>query len=181
MIELAREIARTFNRIYGEAFVVPEAKVGGAGRLRGLDNGAKMGKSLDNAVFLKDDEAEVRRKIMGAYTDALKTRAHDPGRPDQCVVFSYHALFPGRAAAVIREECLKGERGCVQCKKELHVVLAGFLAPLQEKRRALENNLDFVRDVIRRGTAAGRAVTGSVLAKAKKVMRIDYEDILGGA
>src|SRR5215210_1859937 len=54
MVELTRDIVSTFNRIYGETFNMPDIMIGKVARLPGTDGKSKMGKSLDNAIFLKD-------------------------------------------------------------------------------------------------------------------------------
>ncbi|HLE82309.1 MAG TPA: tryptophan--tRNA ligase, partial [Dehalococcoidia bacterium] len=64
-IEMTREIARRFNRDFGEVFPEPEGLVGRVPRLAGTDGNAKMSKSLGNAIYLKDDAETVTRKVMG--------------------------------------------------------------------------------------------------------------------
>jgi tryptophanyl-tRNA synthetase len=93
------------------------------------------------------------------------------------VVFTYHALFSAAHAEEIRAGCLSGGRGCVLCKNELAASMESFLEPIREKRAALEKNIDFVKDVIREGTARGCALTDDMLRQAKLAMRIDYGDI----
>jgi tryptophanyl-tRNA synthetase len=178
MIEMTREIARDFNRIYSETFVEPQAKVGTFGRLKGLDGDAKMSKSLNNAVYLKDSEEEISRKVMAAYTDPAKVRKTDPGHPDGCMAYAYHGIFSKEAQPKIREECLAGQRGCVQCKKELAANLNAFMAPIRDKRRAFEHDMGYVKEVLRRGIAEGREASDAVLDRALRAMKIDYHDIL---
>jgi tryptophanyl-tRNA synthetase len=178
MIEITREIARDFNRIYGQVFVEPEAKVGSFGRIKGLDGNAKMSKSLNNAIDIKDSADDTAKKIMSAYTDPAKARKDDPGHPDGCMVHAYHQIFtPGHAA--IKEECLKGGRGCVVCKKELIANMNGYFAPIRQKRLELGNDLGYVRNVLKQGIIKGQEVSGDILEKAKTAMKIDYRDILG--
>lgn len=178
MIEMTREIARDFNRIYGEVFVEPQPKVGAFGRMKGLDGDAKMSKSLNNAVYLKDSEEEIARKVMSAYTDPTRARKTDPGHPAGCMVFDYRGIFTAASKQIIRDECLKGQRGCVQCKRELVENLNAFIAPIRERRQSFERNLDFVKEVLRKDIDKGRQVTGGVLDKALQAMKIDYQDIL---
>jgi tryptophanyl-tRNA synthetase len=178
MIEMTREIARDFNRIYGPVFVEPEAKTGSFGRIKGLDGNSKMSKSLNNAIDIKDSADDTAKKIMSAYTDPTKARKDDPGHPDGCMVYAYHQIFtPGHAA--IKEECLKGGRGCVVCKKELIANMNGYFAPIRQKRIELGNDLGYVRNVLKQGIIKGQEVTGDILEKAKTAMKIDYRDILG--
>jgi tryptophanyl-tRNA synthetase len=178
MIEMTREIARDFNRIYGPVFVEPEAKTGSFGRIKGLDGNSKMSKSLNNAIDIKDSADDTAKKIMSAYTDPTKARKDDPGHPDGCMVYAYHQIFtPGHAA--IKEECLKGGRGCVVCKKELIANMNGYFAPIRQKRIELGTDLGYVRNVLKQGIIKGQEVTGDILEKAKTAMKIDYQDILG--
>ncbi len=176
MIELTREIARDFNRIYGDLFVEPEAKVGTVGRVKGLDGNAKMSKSLNNAIYLKDGPEELAQKVMSAYTDPTKARKNDPGHPDGCMVFYYHGIFSPNCPD-IRQECLEGRRGCVQCKRQLIDSLEAELGPVRKKRRSLEADPGYVHQVLRQGIQAGREFSDAILARAKQAMRIDYREI----
>jgi tryptophanyl-tRNA synthetase len=179
MIEMTREIARDFNRIYGQTFVEPQPKIGAFGRLKGLDGDAKMSKSLNNAIFLKDSEEEIARKVMAAYTDPTRAKKTDPGHPDGCMAYAYHGIFTKEGQAKIREECLAGQRGCVQCKRELAANLNAFLAPIRDRRQTLERDLGYVRQVLRDGIKKGRETSDAVLDSALRAMKIDYRDILG--
>jgi len=178
MIEMTREIARDFNRIYGPVFVEPEAKTGSFGRIKGLDGNSKMSKSLNNSIEIKDSADDTAKKIMSAYTDPTKARKDDPGHPDGCMVYAYHQIFTSGHTA-IKEECLKGGRGCVVCKKELIANMNGYFAPIRQKRLELGNDLGYVRNVLKQGIIKGQEVTGDILEKAKTAMKIDYRDILG--
>jgi len=168
-----------FNRIYEETFVEPQAKVGTFGRLKGLDGGAKMSKSLNNAIYLKDSEEEIAKKVMAAYTDPTRARKSDPGHPDGCMAYAYHGIFSTAMQPKIREECLAGQRGCVQCKKELAANLNAFIAPIRNRRQTLERDMGYVKDVLRRGIVEGRETSDAVLDRALHAMKIDYRDVLG--
>jgi tryptophanyl-tRNA synthetase len=178
MIEMTREIAREFNRIYGQTFVEPQAKVGTFGRLKGLDGNAKMSKSLNNAIYLKDSEEEILRRIMAAYTDPTRVRKTDPGHPDGCMVYAYHGIFTKELQPQIRQECMAGQRGCVACKKQLAANINSFLAPIREKRQALERDVAYVKDILKAGIRRGLETSEAVRAAALQAMKIDYHDIL---
>ena len=178
MVEMTREIARDFNRIYGQTFVEPQAKVGSFGRLKGLDGDAKMSKSLSNAIFLKDREEEVAKKVMAAYTDPTRARKTDPGHPDGCMAYAYHGIFTNDLREKIREECLAGQRGCVQCKRELAANLNSFLAPIRQRRRELERNTGYVKAVLNAGIKRGLETSEAVRDAALRAMKIDYRGIL---
>src|SRR5512136_734482 len=78
-IEVTREVARRFNELYGEVFPEAQALIGEVPTLVGTDGKAKMSKSLDNAIYLADDEKTVQKKVMGMYTDPTRIHATDPG------------------------------------------------------------------------------------------------------
>lgn len=179
MIEMTREIARDFNRIYEPVFVEPEARVGSVGRVKGLDGNAKMSKSLNNAIYLKDSAEELARKVMSAFTDPTKARKDDPGHPDGCMVFHYHQIFSTLSTPRIKTECLEGRRGCVACKKELVANIEAVLGPIRQRRRELESDPAYVHRVLQEGLRKGLDFSAQVLARVKKAMRIDYRE-LGG-
>ncbi len=91
-VEVTRFVARRFNELYGEVFPEPEAMVSEVSRLVGLDGNAKMSKSLGNAIYLKDNPDEIRKKVMSAVTDPARIRKTDPGHPEICTIFAYHRL-----------------------------------------------------------------------------------------
>jgi tryptophanyl-tRNA synthetase len=74
-VEITREIARRFNRLYGEVFPIPDVLLGDVPTLLGTDGQAKMSKSLDNAIYLSDDKETVQQKVMNMYTDPQRVRA----------------------------------------------------------------------------------------------------------
>ncbi len=115
-IEQTREIARTFNRLFGKTFPVPEGLVGRVPRLVGLD-GQKMSKSQNNAIFLSDSPKTVQRKINIAITDPARIHPTDIGHPNICNIFQYYKTFNPEECKEIEDNCKKGKIGCVACKK----------------------------------------------------------------
>ena len=136
LIEQCREIVRKFNNIYGETLKEPKAVLSNAKRIKGLDGNDKMGKSLGNAIYLKDSEEEITKKVMSAVTDPNRIKKDDLGNPDICMVSYYHKLFtPKEEVEKICEECKAGKRGCVSCKKQLSQNIVKTLEPIREKRK----------------------------------------------
>lgn len=178
MIELTREIARRFNSIYGQLFNEPEALIPEKNsRIKGLDGNSKMSKSLNNAIYLKDSEDEIKQKVFSAYTDPLKIRKNDPGHPEGCMVFYYMGIFDFNQIEIVKKECLNGERGCIKCKSELTEIINNYLKPIREKRKILENDLPYVYKILKEGTNKANVLTDSILMQAKKLMKIDYSFI----
>ncbi len=175
LIEQCREIVRKFNSIYGEVLVEPEAVLSETTRVKGLDGNEKMGKSLGNAIFLVDDEETIKKKIMGALTDTNKIKKDDPADPDVCMVYYYHKLVNDKDnVEKICSECKKGERGCVQCKKELIEAMNEFLKPIKERRKYYDDNPEEVDKVLREGTAAAKKKAEKTMKEVRKAMKIDY-------
>lgn len=173
-IEQTREVVRKFNHIYGETFKEPEAVLSKTPRIKGLDGNDKMSKSLGNAIYLSDSEEEVSKKIMSAVTDPNKIRKDDPANPDVCMVYYYHKLINSSNLDNIRDECKKGCRGCVGCKKELINEMMELLKPIQEKRKYYEEHPEEVNEILKEGTEAARAQAKKVMNKVKKSMILEY-------
>lgn len=177
LIEQCREIVRKFNSIYGDTLREPVAHLSEYKRIKGLDGNEKMGKSLDNAIFLVDDEDTISKKIMGALTDTNKIKKDDPADPDKCMVYYYHKLV-NKTDNVnkVCSECKKGARGCVQCKKELIASMNEFLAPIKERRKVYEEHPELVDSILEEGTKKAQERAKAQMYKIKKAMMLDYDD-----
>lgn len=173
-LEQAREIVRKFNHIYGETLKEPEAILSKTPRIKGLDGNDKMGKSLGNAIYLKDNTKTITEKIMGAVTDPSKIKKDDPANPEVCMVYYYHTLLKNPNLETVCSECTKGQRGCVGCKKELIDVMEKFLEPIREKRSYYEGHIEEVDQVLIEGTKKAREKAEEVLNRVKKSVKIDY-------
>ena len=175
LLEQCREIVRKFNSIYGETLIEPEQLLSTTPRIKGLDGNDKMGKSLGNAIFVVDDDETISKKIMGAVTDPTKLKKDDPANPDVCMVYYYHKLVNNEENLnKICSECKKGERGCVQCKRELIEKMNEFLKPIREKRKYYDEHPEVVDQILNEGTAKAKAKAEETIKNVKKAMRIDY-------
>ena len=135
-VEISREIARKFNTQYGSVFPEPEAKLTRFARLPGLD-GRRMSKSLGNTILLSDSPEEIQRKMRSAVTDPKKVRKNDPGRPEICLVFTYHQKFNRDETPAIERDCRSGALGCVECKGRIAARITQAL--VEDGRAVLEN------------------------------------------
>lgn len=173
-IEQTREIVRKFNNIYGETFNVPEPVLSSTPRIKGLDGNEKMSKSLNNCIYLSDDEQTITNKVMSAVTDPNKLRKDDPANPEVCMVYYYHKLIKNKEISKVCSECKKGERGCVFCKKELAREIIEFLKPMQERRKYYEERPEEVERILIEGTNATKKKAEEVMRKVRKNMKLDY-------
>jgi len=168
-IEITREIARKFNRLYGDVFPEPEGLLTKFARFPGLD-GRRMSKSLGNTIEMADSPEEIQKKIRTAFTDPERKRRSDPGRPEVCLIYTYWNKFKPESAPEIYEGCTSAALGCVDCKARVGEAIAEYLAPLREKRRALEENPERVEEVIREGNEKARATAGETMARVREHM-----------
>jgi tryptophanyl-tRNA synthetase len=176
-IEQAREIARTFNGLFGEVFPIPEPLVGEVARLPGVD-GQKMSKSRGNAVYLSDSKQEVERKINIAITDPARVRSADKGHPDVCNIFQYYLAFANSEASEVREQCQLGLTGCVACKKHIANRINAFLDPLREKRAFFAAKPAFVRTAVQTGIERTLKESRTTMSMVRQVMHYDYRELL---
>jgi tryptophanyl-tRNA synthetase len=177
-VEITREIARKFNNHYphpvlGEVFAEPAPKITKFSRLVGLDGKAKMSKSLGNTILLADGPDEVLKKMRTAVTDTRKIRKNDPGHPEGCAVFSYHAKFaPPEQLCTIEEDCRAGTLGCVDCKKLCAANISRDLAPLIEKRRYYEMHIDLLKEILFEGEVKARLIANHTMQEVRTAMRL---------
>lgn len=190
MIEQTREIVHKFNAVYGETLVEPEILLpdnAACLRLPGTDGKAKMSKSLNNCIYLSDTADEVKKKVMGMYTDPDHLRVEDPGKIEGNTVFTYLDAFsrPEHFAKYLPEysslEELKahyrrGGLGDVKVKKLLIAVLNETLDPIRECRRYYEGRIGEVYEILRKGSEKARATAAATLAEVRAAMKIDYFD-----
>ena len=170
-VEVSREIARRFNRLYGEVFPIPEALIGEVPTLVGTDGQAKMSKSLNNAIFLADDPKTVESKVMRMYTDPKRVSADIPGTVEGNPVFAYHDAFnPDKAeVADLKERYRKGTVGDVEVKRKLVLALNQFLTPIRDRRAQFDRST--VEQLLVEGTRRARR-------EAEETMRL-VRDAMG--
>ncbi|TMF04216.1 MAG: tryptophan--tRNA ligase [Chloroflexi bacterium] len=175
-IELTREIARRFNDTFAPVFPAPEGLVGNVPTLPGTDGKAKMGKSLGNAIFLRDDAETVKRKVMSMYTDPKRIRADIPGRVQGNPVFIYHDAFNDDKAEVedLKARYHKGKVGDVEVKQKLIAGLNRFLEPIRERRARFAAEKGLVEEILSRGTARARQECLQTLSEARDAMGLTY-------
>ena len=190
MLEQAREIVRRFNELYGETLVEPTALLPdneACLRLPGTDGKAKMSKSLGNCIYLSDSADEVKKKVMGMYTDPDHLRVEDPGKVEGNTVFTYLDAFsrpehfqrylPDYASLdELKAHYRRGGLGDVKVKKFLIAVLNETLEPIRERRKQYEGRIEEVYEILRKGSEHARATAAQTLGEVRHAMRIDYFD-----
>jgi len=172
-LEITRELARKFNTLYGvDVFPVPEPILTKFARLPGLD-GRRMSKSVGNVILLADQPEEIEKKVKTAITDPEKVRMGDPGHPDICNVYAYHQTFSSGNLEEIEKTCKDGSRGCVVCKKEAAEAIAGFLAPIRQKRADYEKDRGQILKLLEEGAERAREVARETMGEVRKAMNLE--------
>jgi tryptophanyl-tRNA synthetase len=181
MIELTREIARSFNQTYAsQTLVEPEAVLPQAGierRLPGINGmNDKMSKSLNNGIYLGDSFEEMRDKVMKMYTDPDHIRVEDPGKIEGNVVFAYLDVFAEDKAKVaeMKAHYQQGGLGDVAVKRYLIEELDKVLKPIRERRAELAKDPSAVYEILRQGSERAEQVAAATLREVKNAMRINY-------
>ncbi len=171
-VEVTREIARRFNRLYGEVFPVPDVMLGEVPTLVGTDGEAKMSKSRGNAIFLSDDEETVRQKVFSMYTDPNRVRADIPGRVEGNPVFIYHDAFNPDEEEVndLKARYRQGKVGDVEVKRKLARAINDFLAPLRERRAHYESQPGLVDDILMQGVRRTRGIAQETMGRVYEAM-----------
>lgn len=171
-IWLAADLAKRFNTLYGPVFNEPQVLLTKFPTIPGLD-GRRMSKSRNNHITLAESSEATAKKIRGMFTDPLKVRRGDPGRPEICPVYFLHQVYtPGHEDIVA--PCKSGELGCVDCKKRLIDNLNGALAPIREKRKNLVEKRDYIIDVLRNGAGRARQKAAATMTKVREAMKLTY-------
>ena len=177
-LELAREICRRFNARFGDVFPEPKPLLSTTPRIMGLDGKAKMSKTRGNAIELFDEPKVIEKKLKGAFTDPLKLRLGDPGRPEICNVYTMHrALQDDATLADIDRTCRSGELPCGECKMRLRDVMLRELAPVQERGKALKAEPKRVLNVLQEGAGRARGLAQGTLTEVRHVMGLTSREI----
>lgn len=171
-LELSREICRRFNHRFGQVFPEPQPRLSAAPRIMGLDGKQKMSKSrAQNAIELEDPPKVIEKKLKGAFTDPLKLKLGDPGRPEVCNIFTIHkAASSPDAVQAIERDCKSGALPCGECKMRLRDAVVHDLAPLQERYVELRAKPKLVKDVLVAGAEKARSLAQSTMKEVYAAM-----------
>ena len=166
-IEVARDLAASFNHEFGETFVMPKAKLlDSSARVPGVD-GEKMSKSYGNTLEVFEEPKSLRKQIMRIVTDS---RAMEQTKePDTDHLFQLYSLFAGeQQRAAMGTKYRQGGFGYGEVKKALADLAVDYFAEARDRRRELENHPDRVREILADGAAKARKKAAEVLLRAQR-------------
>lgn len=173
-IEFARETARYFNKAHGDVFPIPEPLIpkGNTGRVIGTDGERKMSKSLGNVINIFDSDEDIKRQVMGSYTDPNRKKATDPGKVEGNPVFVYHDIINDDKEEVddLKKRYREGKVGDVEVKERLIEAHKRKFGEARKRRKELENDIKLAKDVLEKGAEKAGKV-------AKETMKEVYEAV----
>jgi len=170
-IELTKEIGKRFNRLYGDVFVIPEAKLGKAPRILGTD-GRKMSKSYGNVISPLDSLEALSEKVKKMVTDTERKGASNPGNPYNCSVFDLQEVYDPEGAKEICGLCQSAKLACGECKKVLPLRMYDAYFEFRDRRMSLTDEL--VLKILSEGSEKARAIASQTMNEVKEVMMMDY-------
>lgn len=170
-LEIARELARRFNKLYDHVFPYPQPKLNEFARLPGTD-AQRMSKSLNNAILIADKSEVIAKKLRRCITDPQRVHKHDPGHPEICPVYYYHKKFHPQTIEEIRVGCEEGTLGCVEHKDDFTQKLFDYLQPIWGKRRPYEERPQLIDEIIEDGDRRAGEVARQTMAEVRAVMKL---------
>jgi tryptophanyl-tRNA synthetase len=168
-LELAREIGRRFNYLYGDVFPDCKALLSDYPILPGLD-GRKMSKSYNNAIYISDPPDVIRAKVWTMYTDPTKIHRTDPGHAEGCHVY---AMLKAYGQEGLHRDCELGKVGCTDIKARLAEFLIQRLAPIQERRREFEEHPEIIDEILAFGAEKARKVAQETMTEVRRAMNLE--------
>jgi tryptophanyl-tRNA synthetase len=171
-LELAREIVRRFNSLFGVVFPEPQAKLTSFPLVLGLDGAQKMSKSYNNQIEISAPPEEISKRVMTAVTDPARKYRSDPGHPEICNIFRLHNFFTQDRVGEIASDCLSARIGCVDCKKILAERISSNLKPFRERRASLASKPGHVAQVLIDGANRAEAIAKETLKEVREAMKL---------
>jgi tryptophanyl-tRNA synthetase len=165
-LEITRDIANSFNHLYGETFVVPDAKIEENVMIVPGTDGQKMSKSYNNFINIFLPEKELKKVVMSIVTDS--TPMEEPKNPDTCNVFNLYKLVGTTLQTEeLRAKYLAGNFGYGHAKTALFEVLLDKFAKAREKYNYLMANPSEIEIELKNGAAKAAAIANPVLARVR--------------
>jgi tryptophanyl-tRNA synthetase len=153
----------------------PEAMLTVASKMPGLD-GQKMSKSYNNTISLREEEAEVTRKIRTMPTDPARVRRSDPGNPDHCPVWPLHQVYSSKDTKQwVWEGCTTAGIGCLDCKQPVIQAVLDEQKPMRERAQPYLDDPTLVKNIIADGCEKARKLAQETMREVRDAMGLSYD------
>ena len=157
-----------------EILTEPQTLLTAASRVPGLD-GAKMSKSYNNAIAIREEKADLEQKIKRMPTDPARIKRTDPGDPSKCPVWQFHILYSNDSTREwVQTGCKSAGIGCLECKQP---VIDGILKeqqPMFERAEPYMSNPKLVREIVEHGTDRARQVAQATMKDVRTAIGLNY-------
>jgi tryptophanyl-tRNA synthetase len=159
----------------GKAILVePQALLTQASRLPGLD-GAKMSKSYNNAIAIREDKASIETKIKRMPTDPARVKRTDAGDPARCPVWQFHKVYSDASAQTwVQNGCKSAGIGCLESKQPIIDAVLREQQPMLERAQPYVDNPKLVRDIVDAGTDRAREVARATMVDVRTAIGLNY-------
>ena len=148
-LELAREIVRRFNLMYGKEVFVD-----------------------GNTIPFAASPDELRERVRMIVTDPARIKKTDKGHPEVCVAFKFQKLFNADEAEQIEKDCREGCIGCVACKKRLAEKMVDAMADMHVRRQEYQGKPEKIREILEEGAKKARVIAGKTMEEVREVMHL---------
>ncbi len=152
----------------------PQALLTEASRLPGLD-GAKMSKSYNNAIAIREEKSSLEHKVRRMPTDPARVKRTDAGNPERCPVWEFHKVYSNEATRQwVTQGCKSAGIGCLECKQP---VIDGILAeqqPMLARAEPYIANPKIVREIVDAGTERARVTARETMREVREAMGLNY-------
>jgi tryptophanyl-tRNA synthetase len=172
-VEVTRDIAMKFNRLYGDTFVVPEPQIRDEVAVVPGADGQKMSKSYGNTIEIFGDEKALRKKIMSIVMDSRPPQEPKPDAEKNLALQLLQLVAPADVAGDFENRLRAGGLGYGDLKKALFEHYWNYFAAARVRRAELAADLAGVEHILRDGAARARALARTVLQRARRACGLD--------
>src|SRR6185436_1893067 len=169
---------RLFGYLEGSRRMIlpePEALLTDNPKVPGLD-GQKMSKSYGNAILMREDPAEVTKKIRTMQTDPARVRRTDPGNPEKCPVWPLHQIYSSQATRDwVVKGCTTAGIGCLECKQPVIDAIIKEQVPLHERAQKYIDDPTQVRNIVADGCERARKLAEETMRDVRGAMGLAYD------
>jgi tryptophanyl-tRNA synthetase len=169
---------RLFGYLEGGGRIIlpePQPLLTPAAKMPGLD-GRKMSKSYDNTIALREDPAEVEKKLRTMPTDPARVRRTDPGDPEKCPVWQLHLVYSDEDKRKwVVEGCTSAGIGCLDCKQPVIDAVLEELEPIQARAKELAADPQTVRDIVDDGCRRAHDIAEDTMEEVRRFMGLEYK------
>jgi tryptophanyl-tRNA synthetase len=173
----AHDMERLIGYLKGtgqEILLEPQALLTEASKVPGLD-GAKMSKSYNNAIAIREDKASLEHKIRRMPTDPARIKRTDTGNPAKCPVWQFHQIYSSEdTKSWVQSGCQSASIGCLECKEPVIKSILSEQQPMFERAERYVSNPKLVKEIVELGTQRAREVAQQTMSDVRLAMGLNY-------